>query len=158
MSIGSVFEGVKMRFIPNIVILVGILCQSSSDSQSQVKPFQTFDHVHLYADRHLSSEADRFMGMYFLSQCQKGEARIWLLRALRHDPSNDAARGVMDILSSWTKAESMRRYNEAKVSGGDMTDYLFALICDPDNVLAQHEVARILKERDTASIEVWIKR
>jgi hypothetical protein len=106
-------------------------------------------HTHPYQDAVANSESDRLMGLMHLVECRVSEAKIWLTRSLEHNPSNDASREALRDLRKWSREESMRIYQDAKDRySTDLSDYYLALTCDPDNILAKMEVARIIEVRD----------
>jgi Tfp pilus assembly protein PilF len=130
--------------------LAGLLMTLTSDVQGQQNPY---DHEHPFTGRRASSESDRLMGLYYLSQCRVSLATYWLEAAVEHDPRNTSAKLALGSIKPWAKEESESIYQKAVESGStDLADYVLALSCDPNNAKAQRQIDAILKARDKAHV------
>ena len=131
----------------SILLLLLPLCRST-DAQSLRLSLAAHSHDHYIGVGRIDIEADRFMGLLYLSQCQTKEASKFFRYALEHDPSNQETLEAIALVATWPKQESIRIYVATRASDPmNLSEYMRALTCDPDNALAAREVQRILAAR-----------
>ncbi len=130
------------------IFLLLLPFHGNADAQSLRLSLAARSHDHYIGVERIDVEADRFMGLIFLTQCQTKEATKYLRYALEHDPKSQETLEALALVSTWPKEESVRIYWATRTYDPmNLSEYMRALICDPDNALARREFDRILAGR-----------
>ncbi len=130
-----------MKLFLKHLFLVAILLLLCSDTRAQLQTQQFHDSL----GGRVNSESDRFLALFYLAQCERELADLWIHRAIEHDPTNSDAHRTRAMIYPWVKQESMRLYQKGK-ERGELYYFREAIICDPSNMLARNEIARIMRE------------
>lgn len=127
-----------MRFI--LIVLSMFLLLTSYVAQSD-------EHTHAIQNNEANSEEDRFIAMYYESECEGAEAAVWYERSLAHSPSNDLARRYKELLPTFLKEEgamwmeAARKYQRPEY-------YYMAITCDRTNISFLMEAEFFLREQN----------
>jgi hypothetical protein len=124
----------------------------SADAQVSIPHSHRFDHPGDLGQQERNAQSDFFMAKFFLAQCRVNLARTWLSYARRHDPANPEFVIAETQFEEWRKSESLRVFGRARAwRSTDLSEYYYALSCDPDNAEIAKEIAVILSDRNPPS-------